>query len=105
MEQLTKKQAIGMAKSGIWKEWTDEEIVRFQLFQKKLCMDFDRFHKAMEVVLERPVYTHEFAWMDELKKEYLGGKKPPSLEEIINLIPEEKRIIINTNKSDDDFSV
>lgn len=97
MKQLTKEQAIKFDKSGIWKDWTSEQIVRFQLFQDKLCMDFDRFHKAIEKVLNRPVYTHEFGMNHEgIIKEYLGVKKAPTLDEIINLIPEEKRIIIIT---------
>ena len=96
MEQLTKKQAIALAKSKVWENWTNEEIVRFQLFQEKLCMDFSRFHEAVEAVLDRPVYTHEFAWADEVKKEYLGVKKPPTLTETIELIPEDKRLIILT---------
>lgn len=63
----------------------------------KLCLDFSRFHEAVEKVLQRPVFTHEFAEPDELKKEYLGVKEAPTLEEIINLIPEEKRIVIGLN--------
>lgn len=95
MEQLNKEQAIRFANSGIWKRWTDEQIVRFQLFQERLCMDFSRFHEAMENVLDRPIYTHEFGLNhDGLIEEYLGTRPKPTLEEIINLIPEEKRIII-----------
>ena len=58
MEQLTEEQAIEFAKRKVYEDWTDEQIVRFQLFQKKLCMDFGRFHQAIEKVLDRPVYTH-----------------------------------------------
>jgi hypothetical protein len=96
MKQLTKEQAVALAQSKVWQDWTDEEIVRFQLFQDRLCMNFSRFHEAVEKVLDRPVFTHEFAtrFIDDLKKEYLGVKKAPTLEEIINLIPEEKRIVI-----------
>ena len=94
MKQLTKKQAIKFSESKVWETWTDEEIVRFQLFQEKLCMDFSRFHEAISKVLDRDVYTHEFADTDSLKEEYLGSKEPPTLDEIINLIPEDKRIII-----------
>jgi len=93
-KQLTTEQAIAMAKSGVWKEWTAEQVVRFQLFQKRLCMDFSYFHKCLEEVLGRPIWTHEFAFREELIKEYLGVKKPPKLEDIINLIPEEKRLVI-----------
>jgi len=98
MKQLTKEQAIKMYESGIHNDMTSEEIVKFQLFQDRLCVPFGSFHKAMEDVLERPVWTHEFAWKEELIKEYLGEKPTPTFEEIVNLIPEEKRIIIDLAK-------
>jgi hypothetical protein len=94
MKQLTKEQAIEFAESRIWENWTDHQIVNFQLFQDLLCIDFTRFHEAIEKVLHRPVYTHEFAKQQSLQKEFLKEKPAPTLEEIINLIPEEKRIII-----------
>lgn len=94
MKQLTKEEAIAFAESGVWKEWTNEQIVRFQLFQDKMCMPFSRFHEAIEDVLGMSIWTHEFAFIDEIKKEYLGVKAAPTFEEIINLIPEEKRLII-----------
>ena len=88
-----------MFNSDIWKVWNHEQIVRFQLFQEKLCMDFSRFHEAMEAVLGRPIYTHEFGLnYDGLVEEYLGVKKAPTMDEIINLIPEEKRLIIGINQ-------
>lgn len=37
MKQLTTQQAIEFAKSGIWKEWDNEHIVRFQLFQENFA--------------------------------------------------------------------
>lgn len=94
MKQLTEIEAIAFAESDVWKEWTDEQIVRFQLFQDKLCMDFSRFNEAISKVLDRDVYTHEFAFHEGLIKEYLGVKNAPTFEEIMDLIPEEKRIII-----------
>jgi hypothetical protein len=93
-DQLTKEQAITMANSGAYKEMTSEQIVRFQLFQNRLCMPFEVFHKAIEEVLGRPVWTHEFAFHKNIILEYLGEKPAPTFEEIINLIPKEKRIII-----------
>lgn len=95
MKQLTSKEAIAFSKSNVWEDWDDEQIVRFQLFQEMLCVEFNRFHEAITKVLNRPVYTHEFAFVDELKKEYLGEKEPPTFEEILNLIPAEKRIVIS----------
>ena len=94
MKQLTENQAIKLAESKELENWTDEQIVRFQLFQDRLCMDFGRFQLAMEKVLDRPVWTHEFADKEGLIKEYLGVKEPPTFEEIMNLIPKDKRIII-----------
>lgn len=93
-KQFTTEQAIKFYESKEWDSWTDEQIVRFQLFQDKLCLPFDKFHKAMEIVLGRPVWTHEFAYKDNLTKEYLGCCDAPTMEEIINLIPAEKRINI-----------
>ena len=46
------------------------EIVKFQLFEPKMCMPFSVFQKAVEDVLGRPVYTHEFADSDKLITEF-----------------------------------
>ncbi len=95
-KQLTREQAIAIAESKVWEKWNNEQIVRFQLFQDRLCVPFSRFHEAVEKVLNRPVYTHEFGTegVIGLKKEYLGVKKAPTFEEIIDLIPKEKQLII-----------
>jgi hypothetical protein len=94
MKQLTKEQAIALAESGEWKDWTNEKIVKFQLYQEKLCMPFNVFHRAVGEVLGRPVFTHEFANWSAIVDEYEGERPAPTFEEIMNLIPEEKRILI-----------
>ncbi len=95
MKQLTKEQAILFSESQIWADWSHEEIVKLQLFQDKLCVPFSRFHEAIEKVLDRPVYTHEFGLnYDGIVKEFLGEKESPTFEEIINLIPKEKLILL-----------
>lgn len=92
---MDKKQALKLYESEFWKDLSDEQIAKFQLFEDKLCMPFGVFHQAIEKVLKRPVYTHEFALNRKgLMKELMHDAPPPTLEEIINLIPEEKRIII-----------
>jgi len=93
-DSITKNQAVMIYDSGIWKKWSNEDIVRIQLFQRLLCVPFSRFHEAMEAVLGRPIWTHEFAFVDLLRDEYLGKRHKPTLEEIIELIPEEKRIVL-----------
>jgi hypothetical protein len=96
MQQFTKEKAIALAESGEWKDWTDDEIVKCQLFQEKLCMPFSRFHEAIEKVLGRPVYTHEFGLnYDGLVAEYLGERPAPTFDEIVSLIPKEKLIILS----------
>lgn len=95
MTQLTKKQAIAFSKSEAWKNWSARQIAEFQMEQDRLCVPFDVFHKTIEEALGRPVYTHEFGLNREgLRKELYGEKEPPTLEEIINLIPEDKRVLI-----------
>ena len=93
-QQLTREQAVELGKSGFWAELTAREIAEFQLFTEQLCMPFDVFHKAIEEALGRPVWTHEFASAGTLRAELRGDKGQPSLNEIIDLIPEDKRIIV-----------
>lgn len=56
-------------------------------------MPFDVFHKAVEDTLGRPVFTHEFAGTS-IMEELRGEKAAPTFEEIMNLIPVEKRIVV-----------
>ena len=93
-EMMTREQAIQLAKSGWWKSVSPHDIVMFQLFEKRLCMDFGDFHKAVEEVLGRGVWTHEFAQPDLLQREFLGDRSPPTMTEIVEMIPREKRIIL-----------
>lgn len=94
-KQMTPAEAKSFGESKVWESWTYEQIVRLQLFQMQLCVPWAIFHEAIEKVLGRPIYTHEFGLNYEgIVLEYLGEKQPPTLEEIINLIPAEKRIII-----------
>lgn len=91
MEQLTTKQAIAFHDSREWETWTDQEIAAFQIGQKKLCVPFSRFHAAMEVVLGRPVWTHEFAKADLLRDEMAGKIPKATLADVLGKIPEQLR--------------
>ena len=88
MGELSKEEAIEMYDSGWWKEATDNTIVAFQLFEDRLCLPFDEFHRAIEEVLRRPVYTHEFAFKEELQKEYLTQRPPMALGESLGILQE-----------------
>jgi hypothetical protein len=94
MKQLTKEQAIAFYENKCYENMTYRQIAEFQMEQDRLCMPFDVFHEAIEKTLGRPVFTHEFAFRDELRKELYGEKEPPTLEEICALIPKEKLILL-----------
>lgn len=94
MPEITREVAVEIAKSGMWKDWTDDEVVRFQLYQDRLCMDFSRFQEATEKVLGRPVWTHEFANPENLRAEYEKKKPAPSFDEILAMIPADKLVVV-----------
>ena len=55
-----------------WESDDPEEIAKFQLFEDVLLVDFSRFHKGVEQLLQRPVWTHEFGLnIEGLRKEAL----------------------------------
>lgn len=101
VRQLTEQEAIAFFNSDEWKAWDHEQIVKLQLFQDRLCIPFDRFHEAVEAVLGRPVWTHEFAFQDGLIQEYFGTKPTATIQEIIDLIPKTKQIVILLGKEGD----
>jgi hypothetical protein len=92
---MTFTQAIKLHDSGFWKAMSYRDRAMFQLFEDKLCMPWPVFHEAMCKALDRPVYTHEFGLNREgLQKELLGELPAPSLEEILDLIPQEIRVAL-----------
>lgn len=98
IRQFTMDEAKAIFDSGEWKDWTDEEIVKVQLFQDRLCVPWAKFHAAVGKVLGRPVYTHEFAGdtgQQRLIDEYLGKRPAPTLEEIVGLLPKDKVILVS----------
>ena len=90
--QFSTEQAKTFGESGIWKDWLPDHIVGFQLYQDKLCIPFNVFHEAIEKVLKRPVWTHEFAFPEKLRMEFEGIRAKPTFEEIMDLIPKDKTI-------------
>ena len=95
MKQLNEKEAIEFYDSEAWKHLSASQKASFQMNQQLLCMPFAEFHKAVEEVLGRSVLTHEFDF--PLIRDELNGKvPPPSMGEIMDLIPTDKRIVIVT---------
>ena len=91
---MGKENAIKLAKLEWWKDKTAEEIALVQFFIAELCMPFSVFYEALEKTLKRPVYVHELSNSDSIAAELLGNKPAPTMEDIISLIPEDKRIVL-----------
>lgn len=93
--ELTYEQALALFESDWWKPLTHRERAEFQLFTSRLCMPFTVFHEALEKALGRPVFTHELGLNYERLKAELRGERPaPTFAEILEMIPAEKRILV-----------
>ena len=92
--QMTKDEAIAFFNGDEWKDMSDYGIVALQLCQDKLCVPFSRFHEAIEKVLGRPVWTHEFAFSDSLVAEFEGRTDKATFADVLNKIPKDKQIFV-----------
>jgi len=93
---MTRDEAIKLSETKFWETMSYKDRAMFQMFEPRLCMPFEVFHEALEKTLGRPVFTHELGskGVEGIKKELLGEKSSPTFEDILNLIPEDKRIIV-----------
>ena len=91
---MTEREAIRLVETEWWIDCPQRERVKLQLFEDRLIMPFALFHKDVEEVLGRSVWTHEFADIESLRKEFLKERPAPSMQNILNLIPAEKRIVV-----------
>ncbi len=97
--QLAQQQAIEFYKSKVYESWTQDQIATFQLYQERLCMPFSIFHEAIEKTLGRSVWTHEFAYPDNLRRELEGILNTPTMQEILDLLPKDKIVVIYDDTS------
>jgi len=87
--------AIALRHTEWWKGKSDREVVEFQMTTVELCMPFDQMHRALEAVLGRPVFTHEFGLnYAGLLAEVQGTQPTPTFDDILALIPADKRIFV-----------
>jgi len=100
--QLSQDEAILFAESKAWEPMTHRQRAEFQLYQHRLCMPFDVFQEAIEKSLGRGVWTHEFALnYAGLQRELRGEVGAPSMQEIVEMIPGEKRIVVMLEDDDE----
>ena len=94
-QSIGTEAAIALAGTNWWEGKSHREIAGFQLFTDELCCPFTVFHEALESSLGRPVWTHELGMnADGIRAEFNGEAESPSFEDILNLIPAEKRLVV-----------
>lgn len=91
---MDREEALKLIETKWWESATSEDIALFQLNEKRLCCPFDVFQKAVEEAIGRPVFTHEFANPASLRAEIAWEVPTRTLKDILELIPEEKRVIL-----------
>ena len=67
---MTKEEALKKYDSSWWEDASDREVVEFQLYEDRLCMDMGDFQMALERELGRSVWTSELASPRHLKEEF-----------------------------------
>jgi hypothetical protein len=92
----TPAEAIQISHTKWWETKGPREVALFQLNEDLLCMPFSVFHECVEKAAHRSVFTHELAFnRDGIIKEILGEAPMPSFEDILNLLPNRKTVIIS----------
>lgn len=93
-QSLTEEQAVALYDTGFWEKLAYVERARFQLSERRLCMPFDVFVESVERALGRPVTVGEFLRTRRLLAELTGERHPLELEDLVNMLPEEQRILL-----------
>lgn len=77
----------------------DEREQEFRSFDGPMEVPFELYHKRIEQLVGRPIWTHEIGlnW-EGLCKECRWENRPATMNEILTLIPEDRLIIANPNE-------
>ena len=87
--QLNRFQATALYDSEFWRFLNAEERAFFQLSVDRLCMPLLEFNQAVETCLNRRVRAVEYLRPQALLAELTGNLPAPSIEEILELVPDE----------------
>lgn len=68
-KHMTVKKARRIAETGMWKNADLVHLARVQIHTRTLFCDWSVFQHAVEVWLQRPVWTHDFAHPADLIRE------------------------------------
>ncbi len=93
--ELTYEQAVAMCRSRWWEGLDPRTAVLRQMSESYFIMPWMTLHEMLSKALDRPVFSHEILNLrGSLRKELLGDKPAPTIEEILALIPAERRILV-----------
>lgn len=69
------KNAMLPYENNYWWESEDPvQIAMYQIFENILMVDFDKFHEGLEIIVGRPVFTHELGFnVEGIRKEVRLG--------------------------------
>jgi hypothetical protein len=86
--QLTEEESTAFYHSNKWQAWDVKTRAIFQLQQERLCMPFKAFRESLEEALGRKVIPYELlSDSGSLLLELQGLAGPPSLEQVLALVP------------------
>jgi hypothetical protein len=94
--QLTIDQALTFNRSGLWSTWSPEQIVRYQLFQNGMMVDFGHFLKCLDIVFKRSIHMNQVFNREDrtnLIREYLRKHEPPMCDELRELLGERAHLV------------
>ena len=75
----------------------EERVAEMTLLAGITTVPFSMIHQRIEALVGRPVYTHEIGTDWEGLVAEAGNQAPPAtMQEIIELIPEPKRLVVET---------
>ena len=91
---LTREQALALYDTSFWENLAYVECARFQLSEERLCMPFDVFLEAVERALGRRVSVGEIIESRRLLSELSGDRRPMDVDELLSMLPADKRILM-----------
>ena len=104
MKQLTREQADRFIKSKAGKKLGDRELIRYQLHQQFLIMDYEQFKVVLEAIIGKPVETKHLCYprKNKILKRFhrITGTKEPRFSSFKNAIPKTKLHFILNGKNE-----
>lgn len=95
------ERAMKLVATKWWETATPREIAHLQLWRRECICPLSLFVDSLSPALGRPVMHHELGcdW-DGLCLELIGERDAPTMQQIVGLIPEDKRMVLEVGDDD-----